>query len=61
MRGRPLWAEGGKGWYKYEADARASIPELDVERLIDETLTLGRKRRAIDDDEILERMMFDRQ
>lgn len=49
----------GKGWYKYEAGSRTPIPDPDVERLIDETLTrLGRKRRAISDEEILERMMY---
>ncbi|MGY4334743.1 3-hydroxyacyl-CoA dehydrogenase [Bradyrhizobium sp. LB7.2] len=49
----------GKGWYKYEAGSRAPISDPEVERLIDETLTrLGRKRRAISDEEILERMMY---
>jgi 3-hydroxyacyl-CoA dehydrogenase len=49
----------GKGYYKYEAGSRAPIPDPDVEKLIDETLQrLGRKRRAVSDDEILERMVY---
>lgn len=49
----------GKGWYKYEGDSRTPIPDPDVERLIDETLArLGRKRRAISDQEILERLKY---
>jgi 3-hydroxyacyl-CoA dehydrogenase len=49
----------GKGYYKYEGGSRAPLPDPDVEKLIDETLTrLGRKRRQVSDDEILERMMY---
>jgi len=49
----------GKGYYKYEAGSRAPLPDPEVEQLIDETLTrLGRKRRAVSDEEILERMMY---
>src|SRR5512147_205963 len=49
----------GKGYYKYEAGSRAALPDPDVEKLIDETLTrLGRKRRVVSDEEILERMMY---
>src|SRR5260221_549641 len=49
----------GKGYYKYEGGSRAPMPDPEVEKLIDETLTrLGRKRRAISDEEILERMMY---
>ncbi|BAM92615.1 3-hydroxyacyl-CoA dehydrogenase [Bradyrhizobium oligotrophicum S58] len=49
----------GKGYYKYEAGSRAPLPDPDVERLIDETLAkLGLKRRAVSDEEILERMMY---
>jgi 3-hydroxyacyl-CoA dehydrogenase len=49
----------GKGYYKYEAGSRAAMPDPDVEKLIDETLQrLGRKRRVVSDDEILERMMY---
>src|SRR5882757_5268897 len=49
----------GKGYYKYEAGSRAAMPDPEVEKLIDETLQrLGRKRRAVSDDEILERMMY---
>ena len=49
----------GKGYYKYEAGSRAPLPDPDVEKLIDETLQrLGRKRRAISDEEIHERMVF---
>jgi 3-hydroxyacyl-CoA dehydrogenase len=49
----------GKGYYKYEAGSRAPLPDPDVEKLIDETLMrLGRKRRVVSDEEILERMMY---
>jgi len=49
----------GKGYYKYEAGSRAPMPDPEVEKLIDETLQrLGRKRRNVSDDEILERMMY---
>jgi 3-hydroxyacyl-CoA dehydrogenase len=48
-----------KGYYKYEAGSRAPLPDPEVEKLIDETLQrLGRKRRAVSDEEILERMMY---
>jgi 3-hydroxyacyl-CoA dehydrogenase len=49
----------GKGYYKYEAGSRAAMPDPEVEKLIDGTLQrLGRKRRNVGDDEILERMMY---
>jgi 3-hydroxyacyl-CoA dehydrogenase len=49
----------GKGYYKYEAGSRSPLPDPEVERLIEETCArLGLKRRAIDDQEILERMVY---
>ncbi|TQF28349.1 3-hydroxyacyl-CoA dehydrogenase NAD-binding domain-containing protein [Bradyrhizobium sp. UNPA324] len=49
----------GKGYYKYEAGSRAPLPDPDVDKLIDETLLrLGRKKRVVSDEEILERMMY---
>ncbi len=49
----------GKGYYRYEAGSRAPLPDPEVENLIDRTLTkLGRKRRAISEEEILERTMY---
>ena len=49
----------GKGYYKYEGGSRAALPDPEVEKLIDETLLrLGRKKRVVSDDEILERMMY---
>lgn len=49
----------GKGYYKYEAGSRSPLPDPEVEKLIDETLLrLGRKKRVVSDDEILERMMY---
>jgi 3-hydroxyacyl-CoA dehydrogenase len=49
----------GKGYYKYEAGSRAPLPDPEVETLIDATLQrLGRKRRVVSDEEILERMMY---
>jgi 3-hydroxyacyl-CoA dehydrogenase len=45
----------GKGYYKYEAGSRSALPDPEVEKLIDETLLrLGRKKRIVSDDEILE-------
>lgn len=49
----------GKGYYKYEQGSRAPLPDPEVEKLIDETLLrLGRKKRIVSDDEILERMIY---
>ncbi|WP_027543334.1 3-hydroxyacyl-CoA dehydrogenase NAD-binding domain-containing protein [Bradyrhizobium sp. WSM2254] len=49
----------GKGYYRYEAGSRSALPDPEVEKLIDETLArLGRKKRAVSDEEILERMMY---
>ena len=49
----------GKGYYKYEAGSRSPLPDPEVEKLIDETLAkLGLKRRQIEDQEILERMVY---
>lgn len=49
----------GKGYYRYEAGSRSPLPDPEVEKLIDETLLrLGRKKRVVSDDEILERMMY---
>jgi 3-hydroxyacyl-CoA dehydrogenase len=54
-----LGQKTGKGYYKYEAGSRAALPDPEVEKLIDETLLrLGRKRRVVSDEEILERMMY---
>jgi 3-hydroxyacyl-CoA dehydrogenase len=49
----------GKGYYKYEPGSRAPMPDPEVEKLIEETCArLGLKRRAISDEEILERMVY---
>ncbi|MDA9414185.1 3-hydroxyacyl-CoA dehydrogenase [Bradyrhizobium sp. CCBAU 25360] len=49
----------GRGYYKYEAGSRSPLPDPEVEKLIDETfLRLGRKKRVVSDEEILERMMY---
>ena len=49
----------GKGYYKYEAGSRAPLPDPEIEKLIEETTAkLGLKRRAISDEEILERLMY---
>lgn len=48
-----------KGYYKYEAGSRAPIPDPEVEKLIADTCNrLGFTRRAISDQEILERMLY---
>ncbi len=49
----------GKGYYKYEAGSRSPLPDPEVEKLIEETLAkMGKKRREVSDDEILERMTY---
>ncbi|MCF2525231.1 3-hydroxyacyl-CoA dehydrogenase NAD-binding domain-containing protein [Bradyrhizobium sp. G127] len=49
----------GKGYYKYEAGSRSPLPDPEIEKLIQETLAkLGLKPRQIDDQEILERMVY---
>ncbi|WP_050386798.1 3-hydroxyacyl-CoA dehydrogenase NAD-binding domain-containing protein [Bradyrhizobium pachyrhizi] len=49
----------GQGYYKYEGGSRAPLPDPDVEKLIDATLLrLGRKRRVVTDEEILERVTY---
>jgi len=49
----------GKGYYKYEGGSRAPLPDPEVEKLIEETCArLGLKRRAVSDEEILERMVY---
>ena len=49
----------GKGVYKYEAGSRAPIPDPEVERLIaDYSKEIGVQRRAVSDQEIVERCMY---
>ncbi len=49
----------GKGYYKYEPGSRAPLPDPEIEKLIEETVTkLGLKRRQVSDEEILERMVY---
>uniref|UniRef100_UPI000365A6AF 3-hydroxyacyl-CoA dehydrogenase n=1 Tax=Bradyrhizobium sp. WSM4349 TaxID=1040988 RepID=UPI000365A6AF len=51
--------KAGKGWYRYDAGSRTPIPDPEVELLIDQTLTrLGRKRRVVRDEEIIERVIY---
>ena len=48
-----------KGYYKYEGGSRSPLPDPEVETLIDEAIAkLGRKRREVSDQEILERMTY---
>lgn len=48
----------GKGWFKYD-DGRTPIPDPEVEALIEATSNeLGIERRAISDEEILERCLY---
>ncbi|MDI4231777.1 3-hydroxyacyl-CoA dehydrogenase NAD-binding domain-containing protein [Bradyrhizobium sp. Arg237L] len=54
-----LGQKTSKGYYRYEPGSRAPIPDPEVEKLIDETCKrLGLTRRAIGDQEILERMIY---
>ena len=49
----------GKGYYRYEPGSRAPLPDPEIEKLIEETVTkLGLKRRQVSDEEILERMVY---
>jgi 3-hydroxyacyl-CoA dehydrogenase len=47
------------GWYRYEKGSRAPIPDPEIEKLIvSVSEELGIERRAIGDQEILERCMY---
>ncbi len=49
----------GAGWYRYDSGSRAPQPDPEIEKLILETSAeLGRTRRDIDDQEILERCLY---
>jgi 3-hydroxyacyl-CoA dehydrogenase len=44
----------GKGYYRYEQGSRSPLPDTEVENLITNTW----KRRAVSDDEILDRILY---
>jgi 3-hydroxyacyl-CoA dehydrogenase len=49
----------GKGVYKYDAGSRAPVPDPEVEKLIaDYSKEIGVQRRAVSDQEIVERCMY---
>ncbi len=49
----------GLGWYRYEAGRRDAVPDPAVEQMIvDYRREIGAQRRAIDDDEIVHRLIF---
>ena len=49
----------GKGYFRYEAGSRTPLPDPEVEKIILETSSrLGINRRAIPEEEIVERMIF---
>ena len=49
----------GAGWYRYEEGSRTPIPDPEIEALVVEvSKELGFERRAISDEEIVERCMF---
>ncbi len=49
----------GAGWYRYESGSRKPTSDPEIEKLILETSEeLGRTRREIDDQEILERCLY---
>ncbi len=51
--------KSGAGWYRYEPGTRDPVPDADVEELILETSgARGIERRALDEDEILERCLY---
>jgi len=49
----------GLGWYRYEAGRRDAIPDLAVEKMVvDYSKEVGVQRRGIDDEEIVQRLIF---
>jgi 3-hydroxyacyl-CoA dehydrogenase len=49
----------GLGWYRYEAGRRDAIPDPAVEKMIaDYGAEIGVRRRKIDDEEIVRRLIF---
>lgn len=49
----------GAGWYKYEAGSRAPVPDPAVQAIIEQAAAkAGIKRRAISNEEILERTLY---
>jgi 3-hydroxyacyl-CoA dehydrogenase len=49
----------GLGWYRYEAGRRDAVPDPAVEQMIvDYSNEIGSQRRAIGDDEIVQRLIF---
>jgi 3-hydroxyacyl-CoA dehydrogenase len=49
----------GKGYFRYDAGSRTPIPDPEVEKIILETSSRhGINRRPIDEEEIVERMIF---
>ena len=49
----------GLGWYRYEGGRRDAIPDPAVERMIvDYSREIGAKRRGIEDEEIIQRLIF---
>jgi 3-hydroxyacyl-CoA dehydrogenase len=49
----------GKGYYRYEQGSRSPLPDTEVENLITNTWARrGLKRRAVSDDEILDRILY---
>jgi len=49
----------GAGYFKYEKGDRTPVPDLEVEKIIvDVATSMGVTRRAISDDEILQRLLY---
>jgi 3-hydroxyacyl-CoA dehydrogenase len=49
----------GAGYYKYEKADRTPVPDLEVEKIIvDVATSMGITRRAISDEEILQRLLY---
>ena len=49
----------GAGYYKYEKGDRTPVPDLEVEKIIvDVATSMGITRRAISDEEILQRLLY---
>jgi 3-hydroxyacyl-CoA dehydrogenase len=59
LAGLDVGQKTGAGWYHYRDGNRAPVPDPEIEELIVETSAeLGRTRRAIGEQEILERCLY---
>jgi len=54
-----LGQKSGRGWYRYEPGSRTPLRDAELEAfIVAESARIGIERRAIDEDEVLERCLF---